>query len=111
MSKLRSDGATRPCLQLFTGSLRGQSKAVCRQYQQVRSLHLTKRQLQPPAICQAAGQRASSQNLAVPYESGSHEQHVEDDEADFTQGGWLWTNDASAQTKARLNAQKLRPKK
>ena len=53
---------------------------------------------------------AAPRGLAA-LESGESEEEEEEEVVDFTQGGWLWTNDAAAKTKARLNAQKVRPKK
>jgi len=42
---------------------------------------------------------------------GAEEEEEEEAREDFSQGGWLWTNDAAARTKAKLRSQKVKPKK
>lgn len=42
---------------------------------------------------------------------GEGEGDEEAGEVDFSQGGWLWSNDAAAKTQAVLGAKRVRPKK
>ncbi len=58
------------------------------------------------------GRRAALSSEGAPAaELGDKEGNGVEEAVDFSKGGWMWTNDAAAQTQARLNAQKLRPKK
>jgi hypothetical protein len=60
----------------------------------------------------AASSRLKGEDEKVRGQEGPGDGEEEEEEVvDFSQGGWLWTNDESAKKQSVLKAQKVRPKK